>query len=72
MRQILDMNAGEYLARLVDPLCRVGAQCLEGAAAGAVDAGEAEDVHRHAAAAPEFEPALLGGNPPAAALAARR
>ena len=45
---------------------------FEGAAAGAVNAGEAEDVHRHAAAAPEIEPARFGGDPPAAALAARR
>ena len=45
---------------------------LERAAAGAVNAGEAEDVHRHAMATPEIEPARFGGDPPAAALAARR
>src|ERR1700722_14166717 len=72
LRQILDMNAGEYLARLVDAFRRTGAECFEGAAAGAVDAGEAEDVHRHAAAAPEIEPARFGSYPPAAALAAWR
>src|SRR5271156_4696752 len=42
--QILDMNAGEDLARLVDPFRGAGAQRLEGAAARAVNGGKAEDV----------------------------
>src|ERR1700719_264463 len=69
LRQILDMNAGEYLARLVDAFRRTCAECFERAAAGAVDAGEAEDVHRHAAAAPEIEAARFGSYPPAGARA---
>src|SRR5205823_8595265 len=66
-----DINSREYLARLVDPFRRSGAQRIERAAARAVNAGEAKDVHGHAATMPQIEPARLGGNPPTATLPAR-
>src|SRR5438552_8892 len=69
IRQIRDMDAREDLARLVDPLRGAGAQRLEGAAAGAVDRSEAEDVDRYAALMPEPEPTPFRGDPALAALA---
>src|ERR1700730_15472750 len=63
------MDAREDLTRLVDAFGRAGAQCVESAAAGTIDAGEPEDVDRHAAVMPEAEPTLFRGNATAAALA---
>src|SRR6516162_8030285 len=63
------MNSREDLARLVDPLRRATAQRIKGTAATAVNAGEPEDVDRHAVVAPEVEPTLLGGDAASAALA---
>src|SRR5204862_7395748 len=71
IRQILDVDARENLARPVDAFCGAGAQRVEQAAARAVDAGEAEDVYRHAVPLPQIEPALLGDDAAPAALAAR-
>src|SRR6516225_6818193 len=64
-RQIRDVDAREDLARFVDPPPRPGTQRIEGAAPGAVDRGETEDVDRHAAVLPEAEPTLFGGDPAA-------
>ena len=71
-RQILDMDARKDVTRLVDAFCRAGTQRIERAAAGAVNPGEAEDVDRHAAVAPQLEPTLFCGDAPAAALAGRQ
>ena len=51
------------MVRLVDAPGGAVAHPIEGAAPGAVDAGQAEDVHRHAVAAPEFEPRRLRRHP---------
>src|SRR5262249_15119469 len=45
---VLDMDAVEDLARLHDAARGPGADFVEGAAAGSVDAGEPEDLHRNA------------------------
>src|SRR5207245_6803442 len=66
-RQIIDMDAGEDLSRLRDALRGTGAQCVERAASRPVDAGEAEDVDRHAAVAPQIEPGGFDRHPPPAA-----
>jgi len=55
-RQIIDMDAREELARLGDALRGPGAQRVERAAARPVDTGEAENLDRHAAFAPQIEP----------------
>src|SRR4051812_34332323 len=68
---ILEVNAAEQLAGLLDALCRAGAQLIEGAAPWAIDAGEAKEMHGRAAPAHEIEPARLGGDAPVAALADR-
>src|SRR6202011_2417400 len=71
-RQIVDMDAREDLTRLVDAFGRARAQGGESTAAGTVNAGEPEDMDRHAAVMPQADPALLGGDTPAAALTGRQ
>ena len=66
------MDAREDLARLVDAFGGAGAQCVEGAAPGAVNRSKADYVNRHATITPKVEPALLGGDPAPAALAGRQ
>ena len=53
------MDAREQLARLDDPPCRAVLEVGEGVAAGAVDAGKAEDVDRQAGC----QPGRLGAGP---------
>src|SRR6187397_2315870 len=53
------MNAAEDLARLVDPPRGTGAYGIDGAAAGAVDTGKAEQVNGHAAFPPRRQPRFL-------------
>ena len=45
-RDVVDVDAVEHLARLDDAMRRAVAQPVDGAAAGPVDAGEAEDLRR--------------------------
>src|SRR6185437_15768679 len=68
---VLDMDAREDLAGLVDALRPAGAHGIERAAPRAVDAGEAEDMQREAGSVMEAPPARFGNEPAAAALAAR-
>ena len=49
--EVIDMDAREDLPRLVDTARHAGAQRVERAAARSVNAGEAKDMHRHAAIA---------------------
>ena len=68
---ILDMDAVEHLPGLDDPPRRAGRELRERVAAGAVDAGEAEDVDGLARADAELEPGILGCEPLARAGADR-
>src|ERR1041384_5415695 len=65
-REILDVNAREHLAWLVDALGGAGAQRIERAAPGAVDRGEAKNMARRAVFTPEIEPARFGRDSPPA------
>ncbi|MBI3516507.1 MAG: hypothetical protein HY060_20940 [Proteobacteria bacterium] len=65
--EIVDVDAAEHLAGLVDALGTAGPRGVERATPGTVDAGEAEDVQRQA----ERAPAGLGGDPAMAAHADR-
>ena len=60
MGDILHMDAAEYLARFDDPARGAGADLGEGAASGAVDAREAEDVERQACCCREGLPGGFG------------
>ncbi len=55
-----DMDAAEHLAGLDDAPRGAGAEPVEGAAPGAVDAGQAEDVQGEAVGAGDRAPAGLG------------
>ncbi len=55
----------------MDALGGAGARLAEGAAPGAVDPGQAEDVDRQAAAPPQLQPGTLGGHPVRRARAGR-
>ena len=55
------MDAREDLARLVDAPRRAGLHLVDGAAAGAVDAGQAEDVDGGAGLQAHRLPGALGG-----------
>ena len=50
------MDAAEDLARLVDPPRGTGAHGVDGAAAGTVDAGKAEQVDGYAVLPPQRQP----------------
>ena len=61
--QIRDMDARENLARLVDPSCGAGAQCIEGAAPGAVRSHMSRKMWTGTPRSlPKIEPPFLGGD----------
>ncbi len=59
-RDVVHVDAREQVTGLVDAPRLAGAHRVERAAPGAVDAGQAEDVHRHAGGAPQVQPAAFG------------
>ncbi|MCH8926895.1 MAG: ComEC/Rec2 family competence protein, partial [Proteobacteria bacterium] len=72
-REVVHVDAAEHLARLMDALGGAGADLIEGAAPGAVDPGQAEDVERQAGhlvprrlvprCLVQFAPGALGRDP---------
>src|SRR5690348_8804368 len=72
LRDIVDMDAAEYLAWLVDTLGPARTQAVEGGTSRPIDPGQAEDMHGQSMFSPEIEPAGFGRNPAAAAFARGR
>ena len=68
---VLDMDAREDLARLLDAFGLAAPHRVERTASRPVDAGEPEEMNRQAVELPEREPGRFGGDAAAAALAAR-
>src|SRR5690606_38962450 len=71
LHDVIDMDPGEDLPRLVDPVRTTGPDRLERTATGAVDARQPEHVDRCAAPAAERAPAFLGSQTPSRPFAAR-